>query len=270
MSHETNAPIGAVPADQGRTTYTDTTKYTDTAHHDQDGSGLAYWRTHTQISLQPVAAPSILGLFGFAAATFMVAANLAGWFGNNASPLVLFPFAAIFGGVAQFLAGMWSYRARDGLATAMHGMWGSFWIAYGFYFLLVATSVLPAPTSSHAAQVGFGYWFIVLGAITWVGTAAAFAENIGLVLVLLTLASGSTLLAIGWVASLGFLVPVGGIVLVASAVFAFYTAGAMMLQGSFKRTVLPVGRTHHTDRPETAPVRPIQYEFGEPGVKVGQ
>jgi len=32
-----------------------------------------------RIFLQPVAAPSVLGLFGFGAATFMVAANLAGW-----------------------------------------------------------------------------------------------------------------------------------------------------------------------------------------------
>lgn len=231
---------------------------------------LSFWRSHTQISLQPVAAPSILGLFGFAASTFIVAANLAGWYGDNTTPMVLFPFVAVFGGIAQFLAGMWSYRARDGLATAMHGMWGSFWIAYGIYFLLAATNVLPSPTSSHTAQVGFGYWFIVLAAISWAGTAAAVAENIGLTLVLLTLAAGSTLLAIGWVASLGFLVPIGGIVLVASAVIAFYTATAMMLQGTTGRTVLPVGRAHVPDKPGAVPTQPIQYEFGEPGVKLGQ
>ena len=44
----------------------------DTADYD-------FWRDHSTITLSPVAAPSILGLFGFAAATFMVAANLAGW-----------------------------------------------------------------------------------------------------------------------------------------------------------------------------------------------
>ncbi len=234
------------------------------------GDGLSFWRAHTQISLQPVAPPSILGLFGFAAATFMVAANLAGWYGNDTTPLVLAPFAAVFGGLAQFLAGMWAYRARDGLATAMHGMWGSFWIAYGFYFLLVALHVVPSPSASHVAQVGFGYWFIVLAAITWLGTAAATAENAGLTLVLLTLAAGSTLLAIGWVASLGFLVPIGGIVLVASAAFAFYTAGAMMLRGRFGRIVLPVGRLHGPNRPGAIPVQPIQYEYGEPGIKAGQ
>jgi succinate-acetate transporter protein len=236
----------------------------------QPTTDASFWRSHTQISLQPVAAPSILGLFGFAAATFMVAANLAGWYGDNTTPLVLFPFAAIFGGVAQFLAGMWSYRARDGLATAMHGMWGSFWIAYGFYFLLAATHVLPAPSTSHTAQVGFGYWFIVLAAITWAGMAAAIVENIGLTLVLATLAAGSTLLAIGWVASISSLVPIGGIVLVASAVIAFYTASAMMLQGTTGRVILPVGKPRRPDLPGRIPVQPIQYELGEPGVKLGQ
>lgn len=238
-----------------------------------DGNGrtdLTFWRTHTQISLQPVAAPSILGLFGFAAATFMVAANLAGWYGNDATPLVLAPFAAVFGGLAQFLAGMWSYRARDGLATAMHGMWGSLWIAYGLYYLLVAGHILPAPAASHTAQVGLGYWFIVLAAITWMGAAAAVAENAGLTLVLLTLAAGSTLLAIGWVASLAYLIPIGAIVLVASAAFAFYTAAAMMLEGRFRRVVLPVGKPHGANKPGAIPLQPIQYEYGEPGVKLGQ
>jgi succinate-acetate transporter protein len=80
---------------------------------------------HAQIYLQPIAALSILGLYGLAGATFMVAAHMAHWFGTSATSLYLFPFAAIFGGLAQFLAGMWAFRARDGVATAVHGMWGS-------------------------------------------------------------------------------------------------------------------------------------------------
>src|SRR2546421_6959933 len=96
-----------------------------------------------RVFLQPIAAPSVLGLFGFAGATFIVAANLAGWYGNTSTPGYLFPFALAFGGIAQFAAGMWSYKARDAVATAMHGMWGSFWIAYGILQLLIATKVLP-------------------------------------------------------------------------------------------------------------------------------
>src|SRR5918911_4922409 len=103
-------------------------------NHDPDGWYGDFARP--RVYLSPIAAPSVLGLFGFAGATFIVAAHLAGWYGNPTSELILAPFAAFFGGLAQFLAGMWAYRARDGLATAMHGMWGSFWLAYGLLHFL--------------------------------------------------------------------------------------------------------------------------------------
>jgi uncharacterized protein len=240
------------------------------AERGDGGRDASYWQSHTQISLQPVAAPSILGLYGYSAATFMVAANMAGWYGTSATPLALFPLAMIFGGLAQLLAGMWSYRARDGLATAMHGTWGSFWLAYGFYLLLVALRALPLPTAGPTSQVAFGYWFVVLAAITWVGTFAALAVNLATALVLLTLAAGATLLAIGFTASLTVLVPIAGIILVASAVIGFYTASAMLLQGTYGRVVLPVGARGTANRPGAVPSQPIQYELGEPGVKLGQ
>jgi hypothetical protein len=73
-----------------------------------------------QIFLQPVAAPSILGLYGFAGATFMVAAHMAHWYGTTTTDFYLVPFAAMFRGIAQFSAGMWAFKARDAVATAMH------------------------------------------------------------------------------------------------------------------------------------------------------
>ncbi|NED51990.1 hypothetical protein G3I24_13945, partial [Micromonospora aurantiaca] len=64
----------------------------------------ALWEDRTRVFLQPIAAPSILGLFGFAGATMMVGAWQAGWYGNAATPLILWPFVLFFGGLAQFLA----------------------------------------------------------------------------------------------------------------------------------------------------------------------
>src|SRR3954447_18858172 len=169
-----------------------------------------------RIVLQPLAAPSILGLFGFAGATFIVAANIAGWYGNHTTtPLVLAPFALVFGGVAQFLAGMWAYRARHGLATAMHGMWGSFWIAYGVLKLLGALNVLVLPADKFPE---LGFWFLTLAAITGAGFLASLAESIGLAAVLGSLAVGSGLLAVHYlVGGLGWQHS-GGWVLIASAI----------------------------------------------------
>src|ERR671931_1190449 len=100
----------------------------------------------TRVVLQPIAAPSILGLAGFAGATFVVASNLAGWWGTPSSPLALAPFAAMFGGLAQFMAGMWAYKARDAIATLAHGTWGSFWLAYGLLNILLAVGAIVIPT----------------------------------------------------------------------------------------------------------------------------
>jgi uncharacterized protein len=58
-----------------------------------------------RINLQPIAAPSILGLYAFAGSTLILAANMAGWYGTPDTPLYLIPFTTVFGGIAQFVAG---------------------------------------------------------------------------------------------------------------------------------------------------------------------
>jgi succinate-acetate transporter protein len=218
--------------------------------------------SRTRLFLQPIAAPSILGLYGFAGATFIVAASLAGWFGPIGAPLYLFPFAAFFGGLAQFLAGMWAYKARDALATAMHGMWGAFWMSYGLLYFLFATGTLTAPTG---AFVELGFWFIVLAAITWMGTWAATAVSRSLTSVLGVLAAGSTLMAIAQLIGSPALTAIAGWVFILSAILAWYTASGLMLNATFGREVLPLGLTK---RAKEAPQ--VNAGAGEPGVIHGQ
>jgi succinate-acetate transporter protein len=221
----------------------------------------------SRIVLQPVAAPSILGLYGFAGATFIVAAHLAKWYGGTETFLFLFPFAAFFGGLAQFLSGMWAYRARDGLATAMHGMWGAFWMGWGLLNFLFATGALKETNPDFPKA--FGYWFIALGVITLVGAIAATAENMSLAAVLHTLWIACGLLAIGFLTSMDPLnspwTIISGWVFLLSALCAFYTATALMYEGIFGRTVLPVGPTQKAQQEP-----PIVAGEGEPGVAKGQ
>lgn len=236
--------------------------------HDTDDGHVGSWEQRSRIVLTPVAAPSILGLYGFAAATFIVASHMAGWYGDGNSALYLFPFAAVFGGLAQFVAGVVSYRARDGLATAMHGMWGSFWMAYGILYLLFALKVLTEPTGAFPE---LGFWFITLAAITWVGTVAASAESAGLMTVLGVLATGATLAAIAFLTDTSWVETAAGWVLVASAVAAFYVASALMLEGSFGKVVLPLGKySKESNTPGSMLTYPIENPSGMPGVKVGQ
>ncbi|MDQ3286365.1 MAG: acetate uptake transporter [Actinomycetota bacterium] len=214
--------------------------------------------------LQPIAAPSILGLYGFAGSTLIVAAWLAGWYGNPDTLVYLVPFTAIFGGVAQLSAGLWAYKARDGIATAMHGMWGSFWIGLGFLEILTAAGVIPR---NEGAFPALAWWFCALAWITFMGAIAATFENASLAVVLHTLWIASALYAIGEFTGTPpgeGITAIAGYVFIISAIAAWYTASALMFAG-VGRPILPVGETKHAQRePAIAP------GAGEPGVMKGQ
>ncbi|MFI0479147.1 acetate uptake transporter family protein [Actinomadura sp. 9N215] len=233
----------------------------------------ALWEDRTRIALQPVAAPSILGLFGFAGATMMVGAWQAGWYGEPGTPLVLWPFVLTFGGLAQFLAGMWAYRARDGLATAVHGMWGAFWIAYGLMFMLIGMGAFPleaAPVLGSVSE-GFAFWWIALAVITGLCAMAALGANLVLALLLMVLAAGAGFTAAGFWTPSDWALDAGGWLLVASAVLALYLAAAMMFENTYGRTILPTFKVHAAGKAAgRGRTRPLEYRHGEPGVKIGQ
>jgi uncharacterized protein len=216
-----------------------------------------------RVVLQPIAAPSILGLFGLAGSTFMVAALMARWFGLTYTTLSIVPFAAFFGGLAQFMSGMWAFRARDGVATAVHGMWGTFWMAFGALAFLIGSGRIPAPGGPFFPALG--YWFIVLAAITWACTFASAAENRSMMLTLLFLSAGSTLLAVALLVGSGDLILISGYVFLICSFIAWYTASALMINEAFGREVLSLGRsTQAREMPRVA------VGIGEPGVIRGQ
>jgi succinate-acetate transporter protein len=231
---------------------------------------LNEWRNHARVFLQPIAAPSILGLYGFACATFMVTAHMVGWYGNGKSPLLIFPFATAAGGIAQGAAALWAYKARDGLATAIHGIWGAFWLGYGFLNFMIALKLLPAPVPHHAVPE-LGYWFYVLAAVTLAGMIASLGESLAITSVLAPLWVGVALLGVFYTVGGTGWEKAGGYVTMASSFTAFYAASAMMLASTFGRVLFPLGKYRRAANvPGRTPTYPIEFEFGEPGVKHGQ
>lgn len=211
------------------------------------------------IFLQPICGPSVLGLFGLGAATFMVGALWAGWFGSVSSFPFLAPFVGVLG-TAQLLAAMWAFRARDALATAMHGTWGAFWLAFGVLYLFTGGGFLTQPTGIAFPELAF--WLIPMAAITWSGAVAATQVNLPLVVIFGTLAAACSILAAALVVGNSTMITAGGWVLVASGVAAWYGATALMMEEVTDREVLPIFRTR-----VHAKVTP---GIGEPGVMHGQ
>jgi succinate-acetate transporter protein len=146
------------------------TTFTNNDHH-TPGEKLRLMSHHqpaVSIFLQPIAPPAALGLAGFAGSTWITASWIANWWGSPDSPSIFFPFVAFFGGLAQFIAGLYGFHARDTLVSVINTMWGSFWISVGLLYLLVATKVLP----SHSIYTQFpelASWFVILAVFTWSG-----------------------------------------------------------------------------------------------------
>lgn len=230
----------------------------------------AAWLSRRRVFLTPIAAPSIMGLFGFMIATLMLGAWQAGWYGSAKTPLLIWPFALVAGGILQSIAAIVSFRARDAVAVAAHTAWGAFWIGWGILELLVTTHVVAA-IPLGVSSPSFAFWFIALTLVTFWAALGALAQNMGLFLTLGTLTAGAALTAAGfWAGSLATL-RAGGVLYVISAAVAWLTAGAMVMEHSFGRTIIPLGKwSPRANLPGARVTDPIAYPAGMPGVRVGQ
>jgi succinate-acetate transporter protein len=176
----------------------------------------------------------------------------------------------VAGGVLQSIAAIVSFRARDGVAVAAHTAWGSFWIGWGILQILTATHVLPAIPLGTVNQ-SFAFWFIALTLVTGFAALGALAQSMGIFLVLATLTAGSAVTAAGFYSGSLDTQRAGGWIFVISAAAAWLVAGAMVLEHSFGRTIIPIGKwTKAANIPGRQPTDPLAYPAGMPGVRVGQ
>ncbi|KAJ3045745.1 hypothetical protein HDV00_007871 [Rhizophlyctis rosea] len=168
----------------------------------------------TSIFLQPIAAPQGLGMAAWSATAFVFGAWLAEWYGTDATALSIFPFF-ILGGICQFAAGMWSFRSRDTLASVVHTMWASFWIAIGIYYATRPATVRILPNQPNTQPTrwtdlqNFAIWMVPIAAFTWIAAMASLLRDLSLTLILSTMATGSTLTLIGWFAPSTTVVKIG-------------------------------------------------------------
>ena len=178
-----------------------------------NGGGNGHRVLAPSVFLQPLAPPASIGLFGFFLATTMVSTWILGWWGTPTSTASVFMFAGAMGGLVQFIAGMWSFKARDYIASGILTMWGTYWLAWALPQLLVAVKDVRA-TPITAAQPGLAIWFIPLGLFTLLGAFAALSPKHGspaLFVLLFTTGVGSLLLCIGlWTGLNAWTWPRGG------------------------------------------------------------
>jgi hypothetical protein len=101
--------------------------------------------------------------------------------------------------------------------------------------------------------------------------AGALAQHLLVFVTLAVLTAASAVTAAGlWAGSLGT-VNAGGWLFVISAAAAWLAGGAMVLEHSFGRSIIPVGKwSKAANVPGAKLTDPIAYPAGMPGLKVGQ
>ena len=97
------------------------------------------------------------------------------------------------------------------------------------------------------------------------------AEYLLLFVTLAVLTAASAVTAAGFYAGSLGTANAGGWLFVISAAAAWLAGGAMVLEHSFGRSIVPVGKwSKHANVPGAKVTDPIAYPAGMPGVKVGQ
>jgi uncharacterized protein len=184
----------------------------------------------------PIADPAPIGLTAFALTTFVLSCVNAG-LASESILQTFVPLAFFYGGLTQLLAGLFELRNRNMFgATAFCG-YGAFWISLGFLVFFEGRLGLTEETLPIALGLTLLGWTIFTF-IMWIGS---FGLNVALAVVFTLLLATFALLTIGELGGAASLRHLGGYVGIATAVAAWYTAAAEVINDTYGRKVLPLG-----------------------------
>ena len=182
----------------------------------------------------PLADPAALGLGAFALTTFVLSVFNAGLVPSTAEGVVL-GLALFYGGLMQFAAGIWELVNKNTFGATAFCSYGAFWMA--FWFLARFTDLSGA--GADAAK-GVAVFLFAWGMFTLYMTIAARKTTFMLFLVFLGAALTFFTLAAGdWTGTIG-ITRVGGVLGLITALLAWYVSAAVVINSTYKRTVLPV------------------------------
>jgi succinate-acetate transporter protein len=178
-----------------------------------------------------VADPAPLGLAAFAMTTFALSMGNANiWPAGADAALAL---ALAYGGLAQFLAGMWEFKRRNTFGALAFTSYGSFWISYYVFVKFVPVTAADAPVAVGVFLLGWTiFTFYMILPSTGVNGAVA------VVFILLTITFA--LLTIGAFRTSDRWTHWGGYIGLATAAAAWYTSFAGVTNETFKKTIFPV------------------------------
>ena len=185
-----------------------------------------------------LANPAPLGLLGFGLTTILLNIANAGLFPVSA---MILSMGIFYGGLAQIIAGIMEFKKGNTFGTTAFTSYGLFWISLVTILLLPNISFITGASSAIATDPGFmGWYFLVWGLFTMLMFIATLKKNTILQIVFATLFILFYLLALKeWGYISGNWIGYEGIICGFSA---FYLAMAEVINETYGKTVLPIGR----------------------------
>jgi len=185
-----------------------------------------------------VADPAPLGLGAFALTTFVLSTHNAGWAPN----FTWVGLAIFYGGLAQFMAGMWEFRNRNVFGATAFSTYGGFWLSLGTFILLDLFGRIPTTGATGInIETALGWFLLAFAIFNTYMMLWATRVNVAVFAVFLTLEITEIVLFIGFFGGNANIIKLGGIVGVITAFVAWYASAAGVIS-SLGAPVLPVGK----------------------------
>ena len=185
-----------------------------------------------------VADPGPLGLTGLAMVTLVAATQKLGW---TTGLSLAIPWAIFLGGIAQLMACVYDFKNNNLFGATAFGGYGLFWISVAASWMIkmgVFGQTLDSAVDVHQLGVAFVGYFIFSIFIT----VAAFKTNkvlIALLILIDVLFLGLFMDSFG-MGEHWYSVAAWSELMI--SILGFYAAGATLLNKTYGRTILPLGK----------------------------
>jgi succinate-acetate transporter protein len=182
---------------------------------------------------EKLANPAPLGLAGFGLTTLILNIVNADLIAKESIGMVL-PVGLFYGGLAQFLAGMWEMKKNNTFGFTAFSSFGAFWMALGIMIILENTGVVEQ-VPKNGLSVFLGAWGLFT-AYMFIGTlkiSRALQAVFGTLTILFFL--------LAWGEHNETVMKVAGWEGILCAASALYASAALVINESWGRYVAPLG-----------------------------
>jgi succinate-acetate transporter protein len=193
--------------------------------------------SETTAAAPAIANPAPLGLSAFALTTFVLSAANASLF---SAPNIVVGLAFFYGGIVQLVAGIQEFRAGNTFGATAFCSYAGFWLAFAVIFT-PTFNIIPAYVVGKDFGTALGYFLLGWTIFTGILFLCALRTNIATLAVFGLLFLTFLALTIGAFGASTNWDKIGGWLGIVTAIVAWYTAMAGIVNSTKAAFKLPVG-----------------------------